>query len=294
MAARARRDLRERMQEAKLTSWEEVGGEDLAVFRISRPDGEPFFDFRAGQYAQLAFWDQPDGDPRPRQLSIASAPYDRSELEFYVVLVRDGGPDGESLGYFTGTLWQHRRIGDSLLYMGPAGRFDLERTSEPDVICVATGTGLAPYVAMARQARSELERGILPERRLTVIHGVSYARELGYRDELEKLAEVPELGLTYIPTVSRPDSDPEFEPSLARGRANDILRLLLGCPPSGRVAPQLPDGIGDEISDRLGPGRSAFYLCGNPDMINDLKEALGPLGYQLSGRGAQVITEDYW
>ena len=29
-------------------------------------------------------------------------------------------------------------------------------------------------------------------------------------------------------------------------------------------------------------------------VFSDLKEALGPLGYQLSGRGAQVITEDYW
>ncbi len=294
MAARARRDLRERMQEAALTSWEIIGSDDLAIFKIARSDGEPFFQFRAGQYAQLAFWDQPDGDPRPRQLSIASAPYDRAELEFYIVLVRDGGGDGKSLGFFTGTLWQHRRVGDTMLYMGPAGRFDLERTSEPEVICVATGTGLAPYVAMARQARSELEQGVAPERRLTVIHGVSYARELGYRAELEDLAAIPELGLTYIPTVSRPDTDPDFEPCLARGRANDILRLLLGCEPTGRVAPQLPAGAGGDLNGRLGPGRSAFYLCGNPDMINDLKEALGPLGYQLSGRGAQVITEDYW
>ena len=38
----------------------------------------------------------------------------------------------------------------------------------------------------------------------------------------------------------------------------------------------------------MGPGRSAFYLCGNPDMISDP----GPARYQLSGRGA--LTEDYW
>ncbi len=294
MAARQRRDLRERMQEAELTNWQEVGSRDLAIFTIARSDGEPFFEFRPGQYAQLAFWDQPEDDPRPRQYSIASAPSDRSELEFYVVLVRDGGADGKSLGYFTGTIWRHRNPGAKLLYMGPAGRFDLPRTTENEVICVATGTGLAPFVAMARQQRAELDQGVRPQRRLTVIHGVSYASELGYREELEALAADSELGLTYIPTVSRPTGDPNFTDDLSRGRANDIVRLLLACEPTGRVAPELAGPELVAVGDRLAPGKSAFYLCGNPDMITDIKLALEPFGYLLTGRGAQVITEDYW
>ena len=282
------------MTEAELIGWQEIGGSDLALFQIARTDGEPFFNFRAGQYAQLAFWDQPDDDPRPRQLSIASAPSAKDGLEFYVVLVRDGGADGQSLGYFTGTLWQHRTPGSKLLYMGPAGRFDLERTKEAEVICVATGTGLAPFVAMAREQQIELANGQPPIRRLTIIHGVSYAKELGYREELEALAAIPEMNLTYLPTVSRPDQDPDFSPAISRGRANDLTRLLLGAPPSGPVAPVLADTVPGNLTDKLGPGRSAFYLCGNPDMIADIQLVLGPDGYVLKGRDAQVITEDYW
>ncbi len=115
------------MSPAVLASWERVGSDDLAIFRIEKTDGEPFFEFKAGQYAQLAFWDQPEGDPRPRQYSIASSPRMLDHLEFYAILVRDSPENPGGLGVFTGTLWNHK-VGDEILFMGPAGRFDLDRT----------------------------------------------------------------------------------------------------------------------------------------------------------------------
>ena len=51
---------------------------------------------------------------------------------------------------FTGTLWKHK-VGDEILFMGPAGRFTPDRTVERDIFCIATGTGLAPFVSMARE-----------------------------------------------------------------------------------------------------------------------------------------------
>ena len=106
---RVRRDLRERMETAVISDFEAVGGYALGIFRLVRSDKKPFFEFKAGQYAQLALWDQPEGDVRPRQYSIASSPYNREQLEFYVLLVEDGGALGEDKpGVFTGTLWGHR------------------------------------------------------------------------------------------------------------------------------------------------------------------------------------------
>src|SRR3990172_3859727 len=64
---------------------------------------------------------------------------------------------------------------------------------------VATGCGLAPFMSMLRT----LDDDRAP-RRVAVVHGVSYADELGYRSELERWAEDPDWSLRYVPTISRP------------------------------------------------------------------------------------------
>ena len=292
---RRRRDIRERMESARLASWELLEDPDIAIFTIERPDGEPFADFEPGQYTQLAFWDQPADDPRPRQFSIASTPADRTSLEFYVILVRDADEDGSNRqGVFTGALWRHAP-GDEVLYMPrPAGRFVPSRTSQHDLVCAATGTGLAPFVSMARVFRQDFQRdGRLP-RRLTVLHGVSYASQLGYRAELEELASHAGFELLYVPVVSRPSQDPGYEEPMGRGRLNDVLRMLCGEPAIGRVEPWLPAEVHDEVRGRLSVAGSAAYLCGNPGMISDVKEVLAAEGFPTTGRESQVITEDYW
>lgn len=294
-APKKKRDIRERMEAAVISDWWEVGSPDLVIFQIRRPDGQPFFEFDAGQYAQLASWQQGEEDTRPRQYSIASSPLERDHLEFYVILVRDELPDGgERLGTFTGVLWQLKE-GAEVLYMGPAGRFTLDRTEQEDVVLVSTGTGLAPYISMAKELWSDYQKTGEVARRLTVVHGVSYARDLGYRELLEEMSRDPDFGLLYVPTVSRPEQDDEWTPELGRGRANDLVRLLLGHEKSGRVEPALPEGIDPrELERRIGTDRTAFYLCGNPGMIADSKEVLAAEGYVVDGKGRQVLTEDYW
>ncbi len=292
---RKRRDIRERMERAVLADWETLEDEDIAIFTIRRPDGTDFPEFETGQYTLLAFWDQPSDDPRPRQLSIASTPLDRDFLEFYVILVRDALEDGSNTpGVFTGALWRHGP-GDEILYMPrPAGRFTLARTAQPDVVCVATGTGLAPFVSMARTAwRAYQETGEAP-RRFTIVHGVSYASQLGYAEELQRMAQDPGFGLVYAPTVSRPASDPGYTEAMCRGRANDLVRLHFGRETSGRVDPWFAGDLADILRERLTPEGAAVYLCGNPDMIADAKGSLAGAGFETEGRESQVITEDYW
>ena len=291
--ARKRRDIRDRMSPAVLTSWERVGSDDLAVFRIENAGREPFFNFRAGQYAQIAFSDQPEHDPRPRQFSIASSPRSLDHLEFYAILVRNSPENPGGLGVFTGTLWDHK-IGDEILVMGPAGRFDLTRTSEPEIFCIATGTGLAPFISMVRDMWDEYRQSGPLKRRMTIIHAVSYTRELGYRKLLEEMAGERDFGLLYIPSVSRPDQDEDWNVHLSRGRANDVLRLLLGHPKSGRVDPVISDEHRDALAERLAPEISGVYICGNPDMIADCSGLLVDGDFRTGGAESQVIMEDYW
>ena len=284
------------MERARLATWQPLDDPDLAIFTIERPDGEPFPEFEAGQYTQIAFWDQSTDDPRPRQFSIASAPHERTSLELYVILVRDADENGSNReGVFTGALWRHAP-GDEVLYMlRPAGRFVPSRTTQRDLVCAATGTGLAPFVSMARGYWHDYQRdGQAPPRRLTILHGVSYASQLGYRTELEALAADAGFDLLYVPVVSRPTQDPGYEEHMGRGRLNDVLRSLCGEPAIGRVEPYLPAEIHEQLRERLTVADGAAYLCGNPGMISDVKDVLARQGFPTTGRESQVITEDYW
>src|SRR3990172_1103576 len=73
------------------------------------------------------------------------------------------------------------------------------RVDDRTHLFVATGCGLAPFMSMLRT----LDDDRAP-RRVVVVHGVSYADELGYRSELERWAEDPDWSLRYVPTISRP------------------------------------------------------------------------------------------
>lgn len=287
------RDIRKRMQPAVLSDWSDVGP-GLVVFGLRCPDGGPFFDFEPGQYVQLASWRQPD-DAKPRAYSIASAPHQAERLEFYAVLIGDASEDDEDAGSFTMVLW-HLEVGDDVLYMGPAGRFTLERSRQPEVVLVATGTGLAPFMSMLREAWHRHREDDDGGRRFTLLHGVSHVSDLGYRQELERMAADPSFGFLYVPAISRPDEATDRR-SMAHGRVNDVVRLLLGRGPSGQagVEPQLPIGpLVDELRRRLARERAAVYLCGNPSMIGDSKHVLAEAGYEDEGEDRQVFTEDYW
>ena len=65
---------------------------------------------------------------------------------------------------------------------------------------VGTGTGVAPLVAMLGRRRTSEAR--VPT---VLIHGASFADELGFRERLVVRGRVSGLPLDYRPTVSRPE-----------------------------------------------------------------------------------------
>lgn len=272
-----------RMRRLRLVRRDPVGGQPgLALLRYEPVDGQPVFRpgrFQAGQYTYLAT--EIEGRWVNRLYSIASAPYQHTHLELYIVRV-DGGA-------VTPVLFSHP-MGQELRYMGPGGKFTLARTRRLDLCFVATGTGLAPFISMLRQMRHERRTltDYLPHR-VTLFVGVRYSHDLGYHSMLRELEDEGEIDLVYVPTVSRPADDPAHNASLGTGRVNALVRHLLGQPAQASVEPQLPYGVDPErLRDRLRPERTAVYLCGNPGMVHDLREVLGTLGYD------EVFSEDYW
>lgn len=214
--------------------------EDLAVFRF---DPEESLDFVPGQYATIGM---EDGDKKIlRPYSVVSAPHER-ELEFFLELVPDGA--------LTQRMWP-MEVGDPIwIRKKIVGRFTLDTESERTRhLMAATVTGVAPYVSMARAQVRALEEGELEEPyEMTIIHGASRSWELGtYRDELESLAE--EEWLEYVPTISRPWEDEEWDGEV--GRVEDVVR---------------------KYADRLGLSHehAVAYACGHPQMIDKVKAIL--------------------
>jgi ferredoxin--NADP+ reductase len=225
----------------------------LAVFRFH--PAEPLT-FKAGQYATLAV--EADGDLLERPYSIASSPLEPF-VEFFIELV--------SGGLLTPKLWE-LELGSAIqIRRRIVGQFTLD----PDVrrhLMMATVTGVAPFVSIARTLRIDRERGAASDDRLLLVHGASRSADFGpYLDELKKLAT--EGWLNYIPTISRPWEDPAWPGEV--GRVEDVLR-------------KYADQAGLDHSN------STAYACGHPQMVENVKSIL------LRARfvSEQVRQEEYF
>lgn len=294
----------------------------LALFRLVPEHGHRFPPYAAGQYIALRRENcrltrrelQPDGrvlyvpdlDENGEQrrgavthsYSVASAPYETAQfgwLEFYIILemYADGKP-----GRLTESLFQLDPGEDnSIVYFTKiAGDFTLEkRTAGFDhIVLVGTGTGLAPFASMIKQVHHEGRAGAFSRKRFTLFHGNRGSNELGYHERLLEIERSKVIDFTYVPSVSRPSREELRDPSLGKGRANNLLRLVLGLPMKEEedlvrahetggepehaealaqraVRPVLPSHHSRErLLERMPAGNTVILTCGNPRSMEDI------------------------
>ncbi|MEO0474745.1 MAG: ferredoxin--NADP reductase [Planctomycetota bacterium] len=243
----------------------------LGIFRIQYEGEVPKKDFEPGQFANLALMPPPEaieaeakaqaeaeanGEApvrrRPgrvklvrRAYSIASPPSEKRWLEFYIVAVDEGA--------LTPRLFD-LQVGDRL-FMDTKfkGHFTLTDVPEgKNLVTVATGTGLAPFLSMYKQYKDTPGRF----NRFVFIHGVRLEEDLGYREELEQYAK-DDPRVVYLPAVSRAPEDSAY----AGYR--------------GRVTTMFADGTYEQaMGQPLNPETDHVLLCGNPAMIDQLETEL--------------------
>ena len=191
---------------------------------------------------------------------------ERRYLEFFITLITSGA--------LTPRLFALAHGGRVFLGPKATGMFTLDKVPpEKAVVLVATGTGLAPYMSMLRTLLVNDDR-----RRFVVLHGARYSWDLGYRGELESLARL-RPNLTYIPSITRPDEDPQF----------------IGY--TGRIQTLLEQGVLERESGvALDPAQTEVFLCGNPDMIKLATVLLQARGFGAKGGAAPttIHVEEYW
>ncbi|WP_198330117.1 ferredoxin--NADP reductase [Psychrobacter cibarius] len=262
---------------------------NLFSFTVSRPDS---FKFTAGQFvrlgvnpSQLKYYKQQRAAGNAvaneeqneklnedifRAYSIVSSPFDEV-LEFFSIVIPDGA--------FTSQL-QHLEVGDELLLNTmPFGFLTLARYQKPlpkDLWLLATGTGLAPFLSMLQdlQTWEDYEHIILA-------YSARSIEELAYVEKIESLQE--DFGslvenpakLIFIPIVTRE--------SVEGALTERLPKLLLDGTLQARA------GIALDIDS------THVMLCGNPDMVEDTKEALKTLGLVMNRRGeGNIAVENYW
>jgi ferredoxin--NADP+ reductase len=234
-----------------------------------KPDWGPIPDFEPGQFSSLGF-PKPDSTPERvkllrRAYSIASSPKEKETLEFFVVEVEGGA--------LTPRL-KRMEIGERI-WMDPKimGHFTLKPVPPgKDLVCVSTGTGLAPFISMLRTFR-----GTGRWRKMVILHGVRKAEDLGYREELEQAAR-EDPSVIYVPSATR---DPGW--GGREGRLNALLE---------------PAVYRELTGEELNPEQTHVFLCGNPEMIRQMQADLESRGFQeYSERKCPTGTihlERYW
>jgi ferredoxin--NADP+ reductase len=252
----------------------------LMTIRVAA-DGWALPDFTPGQYVVLALpgaaprcaTSDPDSEPPDpeklirRAYSITSASVANEYLEFYISLVRSGE--------LTPRLF-NLKIGDRLwLSAKSTGYFTLNGVPpEMNVVLVATGTGLAPYMSMIRSELVTHKR----QGRVAVIHGAYHSWDLGYHAELVMLARLSPL-FTYCPVIS----NPEDEPVRWSGETGFVQRIW-------------QEGLVEKAwGFHPAPENTHVFLCGHPAMIESMEKIIQAEGFTEHTRKApgQYHVERY-
>lgn len=254
--------------------------QELMILRVV-PEGWEIPEFKAGQFAVLglpgsaprhpsADTEETPADPAKlirRAYSIASSPEEKGYIEFYIMMVRSGA--------LTPRLW-NLTTGDPL-WIGPkfTGMFTLDEVpGDTNIVLIATGTGLAPYMSMLRSFLLHKS-----DRHIAVLHGARHSWDLGYRSELQTLNRLFE-NFNYLPILDEPEK--EVIPWTGHiGFVQDLWKKGV---------------IAEHWGFEPKPENTHVFLCGNPLMIEANIELLTSLGFieHTKKTPGQIHLEKFW
>jgi Na+-transporting NADH:ubiquinone oxidoreductase subunit F len=201
--------------------------------RILSP--EEGISFKPGQYVQLEVpkYKLTSG-PEFRAYSISSSSFDHRRLELVITRVE--------MGAVTTFVHEYLKPTDRVRVTGPFGEFHL-RNSDRDVLLIATGSGLAPFISILDQIeKEEIARKIM------LFFGAKTKKDLYYQGRINAWEKkFPQF--TYIPVLSRATGEDRWEGE--KGRVTHLIEKYVH------------EGSSLEA-----------YICGAPAMVESCLELL--------------------
>ena len=245
----------------------------LFSFTCTRPTS---FRFTAGQFARLGINNRQKLSGEPdiiwRAYSMVSNPYEEA-LEFFSIVVPNGA--------FTSHL-SHLNVGDPIYIDKTSFGFltTARFESGKHLWLLASGTGLAPFLSILHDPNTwtQFERVFL-------VHSARTAQELVYQDPIHGLKSHPLLSelvehlaerFAYIPVVTREKVPHCLEQRITTLLENHTLEQHTGL--------------------ALTPAESRFMVCGNPDMVSDIRQILKKFGFSPARKSSpgEIAVENYW
>ncbi len=221
-------------------------------FYLAPHDGKPLPQFRPGQF--LTFRLNVPGHDKPvvRCYSISSTP----NSEFYRITIKRV-PDGTASNFFH----DHIDEGTILDVQAPRGKFAVDPTLQKPLVLIAGGVGVTPFASMA-SAIASAKSG----REVVLVHASRNGREHILCGQLRSVAAENE-NIRLYNFYSRPDATDREE---------------VDYHVEGRISI-------DAIKSLLPANNYDFYLCGPPEMMQELMS-----GLQAWGVPAQsIFTEAF-
>lgn len=218
---------------------------DVKTIRLNWPDGYDM-PFKTGQFI-TCYW--PDEPAYKRAYSLSSCALDRG---FYEFTVRRDGKMGTRLVDWI-------KPDQRLMVLPPTGKFLPIYEPGQHLICVAGGSGVAPFRAFAREAaRRSLQT------RITILYSVRTAKDIIFESEFRQLAR----------------ENPRFEFHVT------CTRLLNGDEWPGRRGRIDAAWIKQHIRDLA---NTSFYACG-PNALVEFAEGMV---FELGVPKSQMKTEKW-
>ncbi|MCQ2470968.1 MAG: FAD-binding oxidoreductase [Clostridia bacterium] len=213
---------------------------DVKSYYLTWTGGQALAYFRAGQY--LSFPIKIGDSVVTRAYSLASSPAKALVGEYHIMIKRV--PDGFASGY----ILDNWKVGDKITAYAPEGCFTYEPLRDaPTVIGVAGGSGITPFLSMARAIDDGSE-----DFNLTLLYGAKTKDELVFKDELDAIAERNEkVKVVYV---------------LSEGKSRGFERGFIGADLIKKYAPE--------------DGKYSIFACGPEGMYKFLGQEIPKLGLE--------------
>lgn len=193
--------------------------------------------FRPGQFLHLAIdpYDPSSYWPDSRPFSMASSP---SELDCIELTI-------SKKGQFTTRLFEEVRVGDAVWLKFPYGEFYIDAKGQGEIVLIAGGTGITPFVSFLRHLSFEHS-----ERPIRLFYGARNPDLLIYKEIIGNCTKKLNDFRVYY-NVETPENNED-------SKKYHIGQLSINC-------------VIEEIDDEK---TSTYYISGPPQMISAFVEEL--------------------
>ncbi|MCA9324509.1 hypothetical protein KDA23_00350 [Candidatus Saccharibacteria bacterium] len=202
------------------------------VLLTLRSADDKTFVFQPGQYAAIQFTN--GGRPSAaRCFSIVSSPNDRNKLQFAFKVT----------GNYSYRLSQ-LRTDDTVYVQGPFGEFVIDPQHDRELVFLAAGIGVTPFVSMVRALSTQTN---MP--RTTLLYANRSAADIPFGHELTDLsAQLPNFRMLL----------------LAEGDSSDLATQ--------------PGRINEQLLSKINSVDATYFVCGPPKFMDTMEHMLLDMG----------------